>query len=105
MSEQSWKMNFEATKVLEREQPVPVEEDGEESKEAAAQGEGEALTDSVAIQIEILKVPDQEKYAFDVKRKGGSCLLFYELSDKIKEDMFACNNVMLVEEEEEEGAA
>ena len=63
-----------------------------------------AFEEQALMQVEILKVPGQDKYCVDFQRKGGSTILFYNYTNKYMDLMRPMNNAAL-EDEEDEGAA
>ena len=85
MSEQTWKLNFEATKT------IGDAKDG--------------IKEQAQIQVEILKVPGQDKYCVDFQRKAGSAILFYDYANKYIDLLEICNNTTLEADEEVVGAA
>ena len=85
MSEQTWKLNFEATKT------IGDAKDG--------------IKEQAQIQVEILKVPGQDKYCVDFQRKAGSAILFYDHANKYIDLLEICNNTTLESDEEVVGAA
>jgi hypothetical protein len=52
------------------------------------------------LQVEILKVPDQEKYCVDFQRKAGSAILFYDNANKYIDLLELCNNTTLDAEDD-----
>jgi len=44
------------------------------------------------IQVEILKVKDQDKYCVEFQRKAGSAILFYDNANKYIDALELCNN-------------
>ena len=83
MSNQSWKLTFNVKKQIND------------------INDGEAATDVVPIfemaklQVEILKVADQEKYCVDFQRKAGSAILFYDNANKYIDLLELCNNTTI----------
>ena len=59
------------------------------------------------MQVEIFKVPDQEKFCVDFQRKAGSAMLYYDHVRKYIDQLALYNNTTLEEEVsvENEGAA
>ena len=55
--------------------------------------------EQVSIQVEILRVRGQAKYAVEFKRKGGSERLFYGKVKEYIEHMWICNDTTLQVEE------
>ena len=45
------------------------------------------------IQVDILKVKEQEKYCMEFQKKAGTAMLFYEQADKYMHALELCNNV------------
>ena len=92
MSNNTWKLNFDVTKAAD-------------ISESAGTGEGAAGTGAVQPQfqdscracVEILKVPDQEKYCVKFIRKGGSAMLFYDNANMYMDLLELCNNSTLEE--------
>ena len=89
ISEQSWKINF----VVERQIDEQANEENQE--QAAAQQVGEPVFERANIQVEILKVPDQEKFCCDFQRKAGSAMLFYDTANKYMDLLLMCNNTTI----------
>lgn len=87
MSNTTWKLNFEVSKQIN--DPT----DG-------GQQEVEPIYERAKLQVEILKVPDQEKYCVDFQRKAGSAILFYDNANKYIDLLELCNNTTLDAEEE-----
>ena len=86
VSDQTWKLTFEVQKQIN-----DMDEDQEESKQ-------EAIFERTQIQVEILKVPGQDKYCVDFQRKAGSTILFYDKAGEYMELLKLCNNATLDEE-------
>ena len=55
------------------------------------------MTERAQIQVEITKVPGQEKYCVDFQRKAGSAILFYDNANKYIDLLELCNNTTLDE--------
>ena len=81
VSNQSWKLNFDVSKQIN------------ESEENV-----EPVFSNCKLQVEILKVPDQEgKYCVDFQRKAGSAFIYYDEANKFMDLMELCNNATLDE--------
>lgn len=80
MSDQTWKITFEVEKQIN-------------------EGEQEELVraEKSRVQVEILKVPNQEKYCVNFTRKAGSSILFYDNANKYIDLLELCNNATLDE--------
>ena len=57
------------------------------------------------IQVEITKVPDQDKYCVDFQRKAGFAILYYDQAMAYSQKLDLCNNATLEPEEDVGGAA
>ena len=88
MSSSTWKLTFQLKKN--------IFEDAEDDS-AAAQQSPEEMTEQATVQVEILKVPDQDKFCVDFKRKAGSAILFYDNVNKYIDLLELCNNTTLDE--------
>ena len=55
------------------------------------------MVEQATVQVEILKVPDQDKYCVDFQRKAGSAILFYDNVNKYIDLLELCNNTNLNE--------
>jgi len=84
MSNTTWKLNFEVSKQIN---------DISEGQEV------EPIFERAKLQVEILKVPDQEKFCVDFQRKAGSAILFYDNANKYIDLLELCNNTTLDVEE------
>jgi len=85
MSNQTWKINFNVRKQII---------DGENENEQ----EQTPLNQEVSmVSVQILKVPDQEKYCVNFTRKAGSSILFYDSANKYIDLLELCNNTTLDE--------
>ena len=85
ISNNTWKVGFNVSKQINE----PVE--GEEV---------EPVFEQAKIQVEILKVPGQDKYCVDFQRKAGSAILFYDNANKYIDLLELCNNATLDSEAE-----
>ena len=85
ISNNTWKVSFNVSKQINE----PVE--GEEV---------EPIFEQAKIQVEILKVPGQDKYCVDFQRKAGSAILFYDNANKYIDLLELCNNATLDSEAE-----
>jgi GTPase SAR1 family protein len=85
ISSNTWKVGFSVSKQINE----PVE--GEEV---------EPVFEQAKIQVEILKVPGQDKYCVDFQRKAGSAILFYDNANKYIDLLELCNNATLDSEAE-----
>ena len=85
ISNNTWKVNFNVSKQINE----PVE--GEEV---------EPVFEQSKIQVEILKVPGQDKYCVDFQRKAGSAILFYDNANKYIDLLELCNNATIDSEAE-----
>lgn len=96
MSETHWKFTFEA----EKDSLFSYEND-------AVQESSILRTEKSTVQVEIFKVPDQEKFCVDFQRKAGSAMLYYDHVRKYIDQLALYNNTTLEEEVsvENEGAA
>lgn len=85
MSNQTWKINFNVRKQII---------DGENENEQ----EQTPLNQEVSmVSVQILKVPDQEKFCVNFTRKAGSSILFYDSANKYIDLLELCNNTTLDE--------
>lgn len=80
ISNQTWKLTLNLNKVLEAD------------AEAAPQ-----FQEQCKAQVEILKVPGQEKYCLNFSRKAGSAMLFYDFANKYMDMLELFNNTTLDE--------
>lgn len=55
----------------------------------------EQIFEQARVQVEILKVPDQDKHAVVFQRKAGSAILFYDNANKFIDLLELCNNATL----------
>jgi len=55
----------------------------------------EPIYERAKIQVEILKVPDEEKYCLAFQRKAGSAILFYDNAIKYMDLLELCNNTTI----------
>ena len=76
ISTKTWKLNMAVSKNLNKE---------------AAEG-SPSWYERCNIQVEILKVKDQEKYCVEFQRKAGSAILFYDEASKYIDALELCNN-------------
>lgn len=93
MSNTHWKLTFDLEKAL------PLGD--EESKQASGAAQGgvvQGIRERAKVQVEILKVPGQDKYCVDFKRKAGSAILFYDVANTYIEALDMCNDTQLQEE-------
>ena len=79
ISSSTWKINFDIKRELET---VQADEDEEEEEKQAPI---EPSFEHASVQIEILKVPGEEKYCVDFQRKRGSALFCYDYLSKLTE--------------------
>ena len=84
MSNTTWKMTFD----IERLEKM-VAGDGTESTSK--------VVEMSKAQVEILKVPDQDKYCVNFSRKAGSAMLFYDNANKYIDMLELFNNCTLDE--------
>lgn len=96
ISDTTWKVNFTDQRQINEAEIV----EGEESKSAP-----EPVYEKTNIQVEISKVPGQDKYCVEFKRKAGSAILFYDCANKYIDMMELCNNTTLDADEAEGTAA
>ena len=91
ISSSTWKINFDIKRELET---VQADEDEEEEEKQAPI---EPSFEHASVQIEILKVPGEEKYCVDFQRKRGSALLFYNYYQSLLDldDLRLSNNASL----------
>ena len=87
MSDSSWKLTFDLEKKIFDEDDVA----------AADQQIDGGFMEKAKVQVEICKVPDQEKYCVDFQRKAGSSVLFYDNVNKYMDLLELCNNTTMVE--------
>lgn len=87
MNDSSWKLTFELEKQIF---------DEEETAAAAQQIDG-GFKEKALVQVEILKVPDQEVYCVDFQRKAGSGILFYDNVNKYIDLLELCNNTTMAQ--------
>ena len=84
ISNLTWKLNFNCARNL---------------NEAGAAEEGAAdairLAEQCRAQVEITKVPDQDKFCVNFQRKAGSAMLFYDNANKYIDLLELCNNTTL----------
>ena len=85
MSNATWKLNFDVQKQIN-----DTQDD---------QAEVEPIFERAKLQVEILKVPDQEKWCVDFQRKAGSAILFYDNANKYIDLLELCNNTTIDAEE------
>lgn len=76
ISNKTWKLNMSVKKNL---------------NEEAAEG-SPTMYEQCNIQVEILKVKDQDKYCVEFQRKAGSAILFYDNANKYIDALELCNN-------------
>lgn len=81
MSNTTWKINFDVQKQIN-----DTQDD---------EAEVEPIYERAKVQVEILKVPNQEKFCVDFKRKAGSAILFYDNANKYIDLLELCNNTTL----------
>ena len=95
MSNTSWKLSFDVARQ------VAASEDRKE-EEGAAAGENPIpdFMDKCTTSVEVLKVPDTDKFCVKFSRKAGSAMLFYDSATKYMDLLSICNNGTLGEEEE-----
>jgi len=74
------------------------------NEQIEGQPEVEPIFEMAKIQVEITKVPDQDKYCVDFQRKAGSAILFYDSANKYIDLMELCNNTTIDEEVEGQAA-
>lgn len=86
MSDSTWKLTFDLKKKI-----------FDDDEQAAAQQEQDSMLENAKVQVEILKVPGQDKYCVDFKRKAGSAILFYDSVNKYMDLLELCNNTTLDE--------
>ena len=84
ISNTTWKLNFNCHRNLT--------EASEESAEGSIR-----LAEQCKASVEILKVPEQDKYCVNFSRKAGSAMLFYDNANKYIDLLELCNNVTLDE--------
>ena len=82
MSNITWKMTFNVKK-----QAKMVDTEDDESSFRVAE--------MSKVQVEILKVPDQDKYCVNFTRKAGSAMLFYDHANKYIHMLELFNNCTL----------
>ena len=81
MSNATWKLNFDVQKQIN-----DTQDD---------QADAEPIFERAKLQVEILKVPNQEKYCVDFQRKAGSAILFYDNANKYIDLLELCNNTTI----------
>ena len=80
ISNQTWKLSFN------------LQKDSSEGDDAQAAPQ---IVEQCKAQIEILKVPNQDKYCMSFSRKAGSAMLFYDFANKYMDLLELCNNTTL----------
>ena len=80
MSNQTWKVSFN------------LQKDINEANEAESAPQ---ILEQCKAQVEILKVPNQEKFCINFSRKAGSAMLFYDFANKYMDLLELCNNTTL----------
>lgn len=83
MSNQTWKINFSVRKQI-------IDGENENEQEQAPLNQEVSM-----VSVQILKVPDQEKYCVNFTRKAGSSILFYDSANKYIDLLELCNNTTL----------
>lgn len=91
MSNQTWKLSFDLIKTINE----------EEIKQAAAGSAPAPVYERAKLQVEIFKVPNQNKWCVDFQRKGGSAILFYDNAGQYLSALEMYNNTTLDAEEDE----
>lgn len=90
MAERTWKLNFTERKEIKIEQNLPgveLSDDSDEEEEA-----GDPVYEEATVQIEILRVPGQDKYCLDIQRKSGDAKVFYGAARQFMNKLEHCNN-------------
>ena len=82
MSNQTWKVSFNLQKDIN---------EGNEAESAPQ------MQEQCKAQVEILKVPNQDKFCLNFSRKAGSAMLFYDFANKYMDLLELCNNTTLDE--------
>lgn len=79
ISNKTWKLTLSVKKNLK---------DGDDDEQ-------ESMFEHCTMQVEILKVPGQDKYCVDFQRKAGSAILYYDNANKYIDLLELCNNTIL----------
>ena len=95
MSNTSWKLSFDVAR-----QVAASEDRKEEEGAAAVENPIPDFMDKCTTSVEVLKVPDTDKFCVKFSRKAGSAMLFYDSATKYMDLLSICNNASLGEEEE-----
>lgn len=90
VNDTTWKLTFDVQKQI--------------NEQIEGQPEVEPILEMAKIQVEITKVPNQDKYCVDFQRKAGSAILFYDSANKYIDLMELCNNTTIDEEVEGQAA-
>lgn len=90
MSENAWRINFTVEKPILMGISPQAAANVEEQK-----GEEAGFSERADIQVEILQVPEQQKYCVKFSRKAGSTIVFYDQANDYLSYLDNCNNETL----------